>query len=145
MIEELHLRSLGVIDEATIRLGPGLTVVTGETGAGKNMLLTGLSLVMGGRAEGSMVRGSADRADVDGQWLIAEGTAVAAAVEELGGAVDRSDEGIQVILGRTVSGTGRSKAFAGGRSVPASALAELTAGLVTVHGQSDQLQLLSRR
>lgn len=145
MIEELHLRSLGVIDEATIRLGPGLTVVTGETGAGKTMLLTGLSLVMGGRAEGSMVRGSADRADVDGQWLIAEGTAVAAAVEELGGAVDRSDEGIQVILGRTVSGTGRSKAFAGGRSVPASALAELTAGLVTVHGQSDQLQLKDTR
>ena len=145
MIEELHLRSLGVIDEATIRLGPGLTVVTGETGAGKTMLLTGLSLVMGGRAEGSMVRGSADRADVDGQWLIAEGTAVAAAVEELGGAVDRSNEGIQVILGRTVSGTGRSKAFAGGRSVPASALAELTAGLVTVHGQSDQLQLKDTR
>lgn len=147
MIEELRIRSLGVIEEAAIPFGPGLTVLTGETGAGKTMVLTGLSMVMGGRADSSMVRRDAERADVDGQWLLssAQADSVVAAIEEAGGDVDRADGTVQVVLGRSVAASGRSRAIAGGRSVPASVLSAVTAELVTVHGQSDQLQLRDAR
>lgn len=155
MIEELRIRALGVIDDATIAFGPHLTVVTGETGAGKTMVLSGLGLVMGGRAEAAMVRRDAERADVDGRWLLTGTRArdVAAAVDAVGGDVDFVDHSagdgaqdpILVTLGRSVSVSGRSRAFAGGRSVPAATLAELTEPLVTVHGQSDQLQLRDSR
>lgn len=147
MIEELRIRSLGVIEEATIPFGPGLTVLTGETGAGKTMVLTGLSMVMGGRADSAMVRRDADRADADGQWLLRREQAemVVAAIEEAGGDVDEAEGAVQFVLGRSVAASGRSRAFAGGRGVPASVLSSLTAQLVTVHGQSDQLQLREAR
>lgn len=147
MIEELRIRSLGVIDEAAVVLGPGLTVLSGETGAGKTMVLSGLSLVMGGRADPGMVRRDAERADVDGRWILApeRGAAIVAAVEEAGGDVESSDEGIELVLARSVSSSGRSRAFAGGRTVPASVLGDLTESLITVHGQADQLRLRDPR
>jgi DNA repair protein RecN (Recombination protein N) len=147
MIEELRIRSLGVIEEAAIPFGPGLTVLTGETGAGKTMVLTGLSMVMGGRADSTMVRRDAERADVDGRWLLGshQADSVVATIEDAGGDVDRADGSVQVVLGRSVAASGRSRAFAGGRSVPASVLGAVTAELVTVHGQSDQLQLRDAR
>lgn len=154
MIDELRIRGLGVIDEAVIDVGPGLTVLTGETGAGKTMVLTGLSLIMGGRAEAGIVRKGCDRADVDAAWLLPVDAPVVAAVADSGGAVDEvdvvddvdngGDGRVAVVLGRTVSSSGRSRAFVGGRSVPAAALAALTAHLVTVHGQSEQLRLRER-
>ena len=87
MIEELRIRSLGVIDEAAVVLGPGLTVLSGETGAGKTMVLSGLSLVMGGRADAGMVRRDAERADVEGSWLVTpeRSAPIVAAIEEAGG------------------------------------------------------------
>lgn len=145
MIEELRIRSLGVIDEATIPLGSGLTVLTGETGAGKTMVLTGLSLILGARADSGIVRTGAERADADGLWLLPEDAPVLPAVEELGGSVDEAADGrVQLALGRSVGGAGRSRAFVGGRTVPASSLADIAASLVTVHGQSDQLRLRDR-
>lgn len=147
MIEELRIRSLGVIDEAAVVLGPGLTVLSGETGAGKTMVLSGLSLVMGGRADAGMVRRDAERADVEGRWLVAaeRGEAVVAAIEEAGGDVEPAGEGVEVVLARSVSASGRSRAFAGGRTVPASVLGDLTSSLITVHGQADQLRLRDPR
>lgn len=145
MIDELRIRGLGVIDEAVIDLGPGLTVLTGETGAGKTMVLTGLSLIMGGRAEAGIVRKGCDRADVDAVWVLPATAEVVASVTDSGGAVDETGDGrVAVALGRTVSSAGRSRAFAGGRSVPAATLADLTGHLVTVHGQSEQLRLRER-
>ena len=147
MIEELRIRSLGVIEEATIPLGPGLTVLTGETGAGKTMVLSGVNLIMGGRADGSMLRRDADRADVDGQWLLPHdlGSAVRERIDELGGDMEDGDGGTSLLLGRSISASGRSRAFAGGRTVPASVLAEITEQLVAVHGQSDQIHLRDTR
>ena len=147
MIEELRIRSLGVIDEAAVVLGPGLTVLSGETGAGKTMVLSGLSLVMGGRADAGMVRRGAERADVEGSWLVTpeRSAPIVAAIEEAGGDVEPSDEGIEIVLARSVSASGRSRAFAGGRTVPASVLGDLTSSLITVHGQADQLRLRDPR
>lgn len=147
MIEELRIRSLGVIEETAVALGPGLTVLSGETGAGKTMVLSGLSLVMGGRADAGMVRRDAERADVEGRWLVSRerSEAVVSAIEDAGGDVERSDEGVEVVLARSVSASGRSRAFAGGRTVPASVLGDLAASLITVHGQADQLRLREPR
>jgi DNA repair protein RecN (Recombination protein N) len=138
VLEELRIASLGVIDDSVLELGPGLTVITGETGAGKTMIVTALGLLLGGRADSGAVRTGASRARVEG--TIATGTlpTFAAAVDEAGGEVE--DE--QVVVGRTVSAEGRSRAFVGGATVPVSRLAELTSPLVAVHGQSDQHRLL---
>ncbi len=147
MIDELRIRSLGVIDEAVIPFAPGFTVLTGETGAGKTMVLTGLGLITGEKADGALVRGGADRADVDGEWRIDARTAEAVLprLEEAGASCDPVDGEWILILGRTVAAAGRSRAFAGGRSVPAGVLAELTESMIAVHGQSDQLLLRDPR
>lgn len=138
MIEELRISSLGVIDASVLELGPGLTVITGETGAGKTMVVTALGLLLGGRADSGAVRAGAKQARVEG--LIAAGAVpgLAAAVEDAGGEVE--DDGI--VLARNVSAEGRSRAFAGGAAVPVSTLAEIAEPLVAVHGQSDQHRLL---
>jgi DNA repair protein RecN (Recombination protein N) len=147
MIEELRIRGLGVIEEAVVPFAPGLTVLTGETGAGKTMVLTGLGLIMGGRADGGLVRAGAERADVDGAWRIQAGGAqdLVARLEEAGASVDADGDDIVVLLGRSVASGGRTRAFAGGRSVPATALADLTERLIAVHGQADQITLREPR
>ncbi|HEU4568610.1 MAG TPA: DNA repair protein RecN [Marmoricola sp.] len=136
MIEEIRISDLGVIEESVLELGRGLTVITGETGAGKTMLVTALGLLLGGRADSGVVRSGARAARVEG--VVAAGPAVAAAVDDVGGEVEDD----QLLLARRISAEGRSRAFVGGASVPVSALAELTDGLVAVHGQSDQHRLL---
>lgn len=138
MLEEITIENLGVIGRAQIPFGRGLTVVTGETGAGKTMLLTGLSLLMGGKADQGRVRAGAERATVEGRVLVDAGSSVAERVAEAGGELD--DDGSLVIV-RTVASQGRSRSHLGGRSVPVGVLAELADDLVTVHGQSDQLRL----
>ena len=138
MIEELRITSLGVIDESVLELGPGLSVITGETGAGKTMLVTALGLLLGGRADSGAVRAGAKAARVEGTFRCASGTVQR--VEDLGGECE--DDGAGVLLARQVSSEGRSRAYAGGVTVPAGALTELTYDLVAVHGQSDQHRLL---
>ena len=137
MIEELRIRSLGVIDESVLELGPGLSVITGETGAGKTMLVTALGLLLGGRADSGAVRTGARNARVEGRFSV--DAALRATVEELGGEPEDDDT---VLFARQVSAEGRSRAFAGGAGVPAGSLSELTDALVAVHGQSDQHRLL---
>jgi DNA repair protein RecN (Recombination protein N) len=138
VLDELRIAGLGVIDEAVLPLGPGLTVLTGETGAGKTMLISALLLLFGGRADASRVRIGADQATVDGRVLLDSGARAIARVEDAGGAVD--DDGV-LLLRRVVTAAGRSRAFIGGAPAPASVLAELADQLVAVHGQADQLRL----
>ena len=139
MLEEVRITGLGVIDDALLELSPGFTALTGETGAGKTMVVTGLGLLFGGRADPARVRPGAQRASVEGRLRTDPRGKVAQQVEEAGGDLD--DDGT-LVLTRTVSGEGRSRAFAGGRSVPVSLLTYLSDDLVAVHGQSDQQQLL---
>jgi DNA repair protein RecN (Recombination protein N) len=140
MLDSLTIAGLGVIDSAEIELGPGFTVLTGETGAGKTMVVTALGLLLGGRADTGAVRQGAKQARVEGTVRL-EGSAsgVASRAEDAGAELDDG----RLILARTVSAEGRSRAFAGGAIVPAALLAELAQGLVAVHGQSDQQRLLS--
>jgi DNA repair protein RecN (Recombination protein N) len=138
MLEEVRISSLGVIDEAVLELSSGFTALTGETGAGKTMVVTALGLLFGGKADPARVRPGAGRASVEGRLLVPE--RIAREVEDAGGDLD--DDGSALVLSRTVSAEGRSRAFAGGRSVPVSLLQVLADDLVAVHGQADQRQLL---
>jgi DNA repair protein RecN (Recombination protein N) len=138
VLEEMRIRGLGVITDAVLEFGPGLTVLTGETGAGKTMVVTGLSLLLGGRSDPGAVRSGATSAVVEGRVLVDPGSALAKAIGETGADLD----GDELLLARTISSAGRSRAHVGGRAVPVGVLAELAAELVTVHGQSDQLRLL---
>jgi DNA repair protein RecN (Recombination protein N) len=138
MLEEVHITGLGVIDDAVLELSSGFTALTGETGAGKTMVVTALGLLFGGRADPARVRPGAARAAVEGRLLVS--AKVAREVEESGGDLD--DNGSTLVLSRSVSAEGRSRAFAGGHSVPVSLLQVLADDLVAVHGQSDQQQLL---
>jgi DNA repair protein RecN (Recombination protein N) len=138
VLDELRIAGLGVIDEAVLPLGPGLTVLTGETGAGKTMLISALLLLFGGRADASRVRTGAAQASIDGRLLLDPDSVVRARVEDSGGAID--DDG-SLLLRRVVSSVGRSRAFVGGAPAPISVLAELADRLVAVHGQADQLRL----
>ncbi len=141
MLEELRISGLGVIESATLELGPGLTVITGETGAGKTMVVTALGLLLGGRADSGAVRSGSRAARVEGSVGLGTLPDVAAAVDAAGGEV----EGDHVLLARNVSAEGRSRAFVGGASVPVSQLAEVAEPLVAVHGQADQHRLLQPR
>ena len=140
MLEEVRITGLGVIDDVVLEPAPGLTVVTGETGAGKTMVVTGLGLLFGGRGDPARVRPGADRATVEGRLRIDPGGHVADQVGEAGGELD--DGGQSLVVSRSVSAEGRSRAYAGGRAVPVSLLTYLADELVAVHGQADQQQLL---
>ncbi len=140
MLEEVRITALGVIDDAVLELAPGFTVVTGETGAGKTMVVTGLGLMFGGRADPARVRPGAERATVEGRLRVDPAGKVAQQVIEAGGELD--DDGATLLLSRSVSAEGRSRAYAGGHSVPVSLLTYLADDLVAVHGQADQQQLL---
>jgi DNA repair protein RecN (Recombination protein N) len=141
MLEEIRISSLGVIESSTLELGPGLTVITGETGAGKTMIVTALGLLLGGRADTGAVRTGAKTARVEGVVRVDGLAGFAEAVEEAGGEVEDD----LVVLARNVSAEGRSRAFVGGASVPVTALAQVAEPLVAVHGQSDQHRLLQAR
>jgi DNA repair protein RecN (Recombination protein N) len=143
MLAELKIDGLGVITAATARFHAGLTVLTGETGAGKTMVVTGLHLLSGSRADPSRVRVGAKRAMIEGRFCTdgvheAAVAAVDAALEASGG--ERDDDG-GIIVVRSVGADGRSRAYLGGRVVPAGVLGEFTDTLLTVHGQNDQLRL----
>jgi DNA repair protein RecN (Recombination protein N) len=143
VIEELRIQGLGVIDEAVLELGPGLCVLTGETGAGKTLVVTGLQLLLGMRADAAVVRTGASRARIEGRIRVPAGPIhdeVASVSDSAGGELDEGS----LILARTIAALGGSRAFAAGVSVPVSILSQLCGHLVAVHGQADQ-QLLRER
>ncbi|QVI98143.1 DNA repair protein RecN [Corynebacterium diphtheriae] len=145
MLSDITIHNLGVIPSVSLELSEGLTVLTGETGAGKTMVVTGLRLLAGGRAEAQRVRSGSSQAVVEGRFLLdsvaPESAEMAhAVVSAAGGALDENGE---VIVSRTVSAQGRSRAHLGGRSVPAANLAEFSKEVLTIHGQNDQLRLLN--
>lgn len=136
MLREIHIRGLGVIDDAVLSLSEGLNVVTGETGAGKTMVVSGLGLLFGERADVTRVRAGQEQAVVEGFIDVASDHPASIRAEEAG--ADVSDG---LILVRSVSENSRSRAHVGGRSAPVSLLSELGEHLVAVHGQSDQWRL----
>ena len=138
MLEALRIRGLGVIDEADLELAPGLTVVTGETGAGKTMVVTALSLLLGARADPGAIRLGADRLQVEGRWRLPAGSAALERAADAG--ADVEDE--ELIAIRSVNAAGRSRAHLGGASVPVGVLASIGESLVDLHSQSDQIALL---
>ncbi|MBV9321141.1 MAG: DNA repair protein RecN, partial [Mycobacterium sp.] len=144
MLSEIRIDSLGAISTATAEFDRGLTVLTGETGTGKTMVVTGLHLLGGARADATRIRSGADRAVVEGRFSTDElGDDVAAQIDEIldASGADRDDDGT-IIAARAVSRAGPSRAYLGGRSVPAKSLSTFTTELLTLHGQNDQLRLM---
>ncbi|MEV5966399.1 DNA repair protein RecN [Kribbella sp. NPDC051952] len=137
MLSEIRITGLGVIEDATLDLDPGFTAVTGETGAGKTMVVTGVNLLLGGRADSGLVRHGTRRARVEGRASAVPKSIVQQA-EDRGGELD-DDE---LLIARELSSEGRSRAFLGGASVPVSVLGEVSGDLVAIHGQADQWRLL---
>ncbi|MGH3417368.1 MAG: DNA repair protein RecN, partial [Actinocrinis sp.] len=156
----MRIRGLGVIEDAVLELSPGFTAVTGETGAGKTMVVSGLDLLFGGRAETTRIRPGADRATIEGRVLIPAGGSVAKRAVEAGAVVDPAQssadgtEQVELLLARVVGSQGqaagasgqggsvRSRAHLGGQAVPVSVLADLGEDLIAMHGQSAQQRLL---
>jgi DNA repair protein RecN (Recombination protein N) len=136
VIEEIRIRDLGVIDEAVLPLHAGLTVLSGETGAGKTMVVTGLGLLLGGRGDSGLVRSGAGRTVVEGVISLPDGHPALARAADAG--ADVSDG---LVLVRSVAADGRSRAHVGGRAAPVGVLAEIAEHLVAVHGQADQWRL----
>lgn len=138
------MRGLGVIDDAVLPLGAGFTAITGETGAGKTMVVTGLGLLLGQRADSGAVRSGAAQASVAGVWVVPDQGPVAQIVADAGGELEPIDEErAELYVSRTLSAEGRSRASVGGRAAPAGVLSALADELVVVHGQSEQLRLRS--
>jgi len=144
VLSEIRIESLGAISVATAEFGSGLTVLTGETGTGKTMVVTGLHLLGGARADANRVRSGAERAVVEGRFTTADLDEKAAAqVDEMldASGAERDEDGSIIAL-RSVSRDGPSRAYLGGRSVPAKSLSGFTTELLTLHGQNDQLRLM---
>jgi DNA repair protein RecN (Recombination protein N) len=137
LIEEILIRDLGVISEAKLEFGPGLTVLTGETGAGKTMVLNALGLLLGQRSDSTAIRKGQPQAFVEGRWLLSN-----EAIQRIQDSGFEIEDG-ELLLNRSVSVEGRSRAAVSGRSVPVSMLSEIGEQLVVVHGQSDQIRLRS--
>jgi len=135
-LEEISIRNLGIIEQSELELGRGLNVLTGETGAGKTMILTALNLVLGGKSDSSLVRHGAERLVATAQFSVTEESR--GQLDEIGAEV----EGTSLIVTRTVNSDGKSKASCGGVSVPAGTLSEVTERLVEIHGQSANVQIV---
>ena len=144
MIEEIHIRDLGIITGARLPLEPGFSVLTGETGAGKTMVVTALGMLLGARSDASSVRNGAKNALAEAVIRLPRGHRALALAEEAGGTTEEIDEqSSELLLARTVNASGRSRAHVGGCSAPIGTLAQIGQSLVAVHGQSDQLRLKS--
>ncbi|WP_067200889.1 DNA repair protein RecN [Microbacterium sp. XT11] len=144
MIEEMRMQGLGVIADAVLPLGAGFTAITGETGAGKTMVVTGLGLLLGQRADSGAVRAGSAQASVAGVWVVPQNGPVADIVADAGGELEPAGDGLgELYVSRTLSAEGRSRASVGGRAAPAGVLSSLAEELVVVHGQSEQLRLRS--
>ncbi|NCV07823.1 MAG: DNA repair protein RecN [Actinobacteria bacterium] len=134
-LEEISIRSIGVIEHSTLEISPGLTVLTGETGAGKTMILTALNLILGGKSDSSLVRKGSERLVASGSFSVPN--SLKDSFEENGLQVEDG----QLILTRTVNADGKSKATSNAISVPSSALAAASENLVEVHAQAANLNM----
>ena len=144
---ELHVRNLGVIDDITVALGPGMTALTGETGAGKTLLVEALSLLLGARADPSVVRAGTDEAMVEGRFVVPPGFRPLGAAplhdpDGPGGGGSPPGEGSEVTLSRSVPRAGRSRAWVDGRMATIGALAEAAGSLIELHGQHEHQALV---
>lgn len=137
MFSQMRIRGVGVIDDAVLELSPGLNVLTGETGAGKTMVVSGLGMLLGERADSGLVRTGADSALVEGVVQLPLDHPALARADEAGA---EHDDG-ELVIARTIAAAGRSRAHVGGRTAPVSVLADLGQLLVAVHGQADQWRL----
>jgi DNA repair protein RecN (Recombination protein N) len=135
-LEEISIRNLGIIDTSSLELSKGLNVLTGETGAGKTMILTALSLLLGAKSDSSLVRHGSERLVTSATFSIP--ASLSAQIEDLGGLVEDGS----LILTRSVSSDGKSKATASGATVNASTLGEITEPLIAIHGQSANTQIV---
>ena len=138
MLEEINIQNLGVIENATLKFTKGLTVLTGETGAGKTMVLSALGLLLGKRSDANIIRNPAEFCMVEGSWDISNLTNLTA-IEEVGAVIEDN----MLYINRTVHKNGKSRAVVGGKTTPASALTLIGENLVNIHGQSDQIRLKS--
>jgi DNA repair protein RecN (Recombination protein N) len=144
VIEEIRISNLGVITDATLPLGKGLSVVTGETGAGKTRVVTALGMLLGARADAGAVRTGARSAVAEAVLRLSPDSPALARAAEAGASIEEYDGDAELMLVRTVNADGRSRAHVGGRTAPVGTLAEIGGQLVAVHGQSDQLRLRSQ-
>ncbi|HEX8392930.1 MAG TPA: AAA family ATPase, partial [Longimicrobium sp.] len=141
MLSELRIRNFALIDRLSVRLGPGLNVLTGETGAGKSIIVGALSLLLGERASADVVRAGEERASVEGVFDVAGRDDVARVLEERG--IDPDDDGV-LVLKREVAREGRNRAWVNGSPTTAAVLGELGRALVDLHGQHEHQTLLKR-
>ncbi len=139
MLEELEIHNLGPIRSALIAPAGGMTAITGETGAGKSMLLSAIRLISGGPSDGGRVSVGANEAWAQGVFEVASSPAAVAAAHEAG----FEPEDGELFLSRKMPASGRSRSMLSGRSVPRSVLGSIAAELVTIHGQADQLRIAS--
>ena len=134
-LRELTIRNLGVIDTAEIEFKSGLTVLTGETGAGKTMVLTALNLILGGKSDSDFVRSGQERLIVSGKFEIGE--ALSLVVEDAGGIVEENE----VIINRSVTNQGKSKISLGGAVSSATQVSEMAQELIEIHAQASSARL----
>ncbi len=139
MIEEIYIRDLGVIEQSRLEFSRGFTALTGETGAGKTMVLTALGLLLGDRADSSVVRSTQPQAYVEGRWQLPDNEALAERLGELAAEIESGE----LIVNRSLTAEGRSRASVNGMAAPVSLLSDLAEHLVVIHGQSDQIRLKS--
>ena len=146
MLSELRVSQLGVIEDLTLVLGPGVTALTGETGAGKTLVVEAIELLLGGRADGVLVRPGAAEALVEGRFVLPTGLEPPGASNEGAPFEGTSDSDVagatEVVLSRAVPADGRSRAYLDGRMASVGALAELGERLVALHGQHAHQSLL---
>lgn len=143
MLTELRITNFAIIDKLELELGPGLVIFTGETGAGKSIIMDALEMLLGGRAETTVLRKDAERASVEGVFKLSE--ANRAAVLELLKQEDLLDDENYVTLAREVRKEGRSTARVNGRTVNVTILRQIGDHLVDIHGQTEHLSLLDSR
>lgn len=135
-LEEISIRNLGIIDSSSLELSKGLNVLTGETGAGKTMILTALSLLLGSKSDSALVRHGSERLVASATFSIPK--SLRAMIEDRGGFIEDGS----LILSRTVNSDGKSKATASGTTVTASVLSEITEPLIAIHGQSVNMHIV---
>ncbi len=141
MLEELEIHDLGPIQEARITPAKGMTAITGETGAGKSMLLSAIRLISGAPAQSRRVRPGATQAWAQGVFMVDADNPAAIQAKEAG--VDTNADDGELFLSRTIPVSGRSRSVLSGHSVPRSVLEDIAQHLVTIHGQADQLRIAS--
>jgi DNA repair protein RecN (Recombination protein N) len=136
MLEELNVHNVGVINTANIEFHEGLNVLTGETGAGKTIILTSLGLLLGNKSDVGFIRKNCDSLTVDATWLNVNENVIKT-VSEVEGEIDNN----RLLVSRVLNSSGKNKSICGGRPVPNSVLATISENLIAIHGQSDQVKL----